>query len=93
MTRPRRQANADAKCIRCGCTDRRACPEGCGWIVVDRRRRIGICSSAACTRGASLARLQSALRRHRSRKEVEREHLDRAWPHDPQSHPGSGGVR
>lgn len=24
-----------SKCIVCGCTDRRACPEGCGWVSLD----------------------------------------------------------
>lgn len=51
---------ADARCIRCRCTDSMACPDGCGWIVVDRRRRIGICSN--CHRGQSIAQLQRAVR-------------------------------
>ncbi len=38
---------AGATCIRCGCTDNRACEghEPCGWAVVDRARGIGICTS------------------------------------------------
>lgn len=33
-----------AHCVHCGCTDDEACPEGCWWISVDRKRRIGLCS-------------------------------------------------
>jgi len=35
---------AEARCIICGCTDARACPGGCSWIWVDRRRQRGLCS-------------------------------------------------
>lgn len=34
-----------SRCRVCGCTDSRACPDGCSWIWVDRKARIGVCSS------------------------------------------------
>lgn len=34
-----------AVCIGCGCTDSRACPNGCSWLAVDRDQGIGICSN------------------------------------------------
>lgn len=34
-----------AKCVGCGCTDREGCPEGCCWLVVDRRDGTGVCSN------------------------------------------------
>lgn len=38
-------------CIGCGCDDLHACKTGfigeqaCSWLAVDRRRRVGVCSS------------------------------------------------
>ncbi len=37
----------EAKCVSCGCTDSRACDDGCSWIVVNRLLGQGICSSCA----------------------------------------------
>lgn len=34
-----------AKCVGCGCTDRRACSEGCSWLAVDRSDGTGVCSN------------------------------------------------
>jgi len=39
----------DSQCIRCGCTDSRACEGGCSWAVIDRDTRQGICSN--CVEG------------------------------------------
>jgi len=50
----RLQKPAVAICIRCGCTDDDACEGGCGWVVVDRLRAIGVCSS--CTDSGEAAR-------------------------------------
>jgi hypothetical protein len=36
-----------ATCRGCGCTDIRACPGGCSWASVNRRRRTGLCSRCA----------------------------------------------
>lgn len=36
---------AEATCLRCGCTDSQACPEGCHWITVDRQTQTGLCSN------------------------------------------------
>lgn len=45
---------AAPRCIRCGCTEDRACPvhvagmpSSCVWVMVDRRRRVGLCSACA----------------------------------------------
>jgi len=37
----------ESKCIFCGCTDSKACPGGCYWVVVDIRKGIGVCSQCA----------------------------------------------
>ena len=37
----------EAKCIFCGCTDSKACKGGCYWVIVDRKRGIGVCSQCA----------------------------------------------
>ncbi len=39
------QAAGEATCLGCGCTDSRACDGGCGWVLVDRRRGIGVCTA------------------------------------------------
>lgn len=39
-----------AKCLKCGCTDTRPCPQGCAWIWVDRKRKTGLCSGCASNR-------------------------------------------
>jgi ParB/RepB/Spo0J family partition protein len=44
----------ESACVICGCTDSAACPRGCGWAMVDRARRRGVCTT--CVR-AALARL------------------------------------
>lgn len=40
-----------AVCIACGCDDLHACDDGlggpCGWLVVDRKLRVGVCSSCS----------------------------------------------
>ena len=38
-----------AKCIKCGCTDDRACPGGCSWVWVDRKKGKGLCSQCGPT--------------------------------------------
>lgn len=35
----------EATCIVCGCTDSKACAEGCGWADVDRRNGTGTCTN------------------------------------------------
>lgn len=39
-----------AKCITCGCTDRRACVGGCSWTWVDRSTGTGECSRCTVRR-------------------------------------------
>jgi len=39
------QPEPEAQCVRCGCTDSRACPQGCSWLACDRAQRLGVCSS------------------------------------------------
>lgn len=41
-------ASKDRTCVGCKCTDSRACPRGCYWLMVDDRTRTGVCSK--CTR-------------------------------------------
>jgi len=36
-----------ATCTECGCRDDRACPGGCAWVSVDRRKRTGVCTTCA----------------------------------------------
>lgn len=36
-----------ATCIHCGCNDLAACPGGCSWVRVDRKRGRGVCSRCA----------------------------------------------
>jgi len=35
----------EATCIVCGCTDSRACPDGCSWVYVNRETGKGLCSA------------------------------------------------
>ena len=37
----------EAKCLFCDCTDSHACKEGCYWVIVDRKKGIGVCSQCA----------------------------------------------
>jgi hypothetical protein len=39
--------SGEAECVQCGCRDSIACEDGCSWIVVDRDRGVGVCSSCA----------------------------------------------
>lgn len=32
-------------CIKCGCTEDRACPEGCSWTFLNRKTNEGLCSA------------------------------------------------
>jgi hypothetical protein len=34
-------------CRGCGCTDLRACPGGCSWVLLDIESPSGICSTCA----------------------------------------------
>lgn len=34
-------------CRGCGCTDGRACPGGCAWVLLDVRTPTGVCSECA----------------------------------------------
>lgn len=42
-----------SRCVFCGCTDLKACLEGCGWLI-EPVKGVGLCSSEACQRGAIL---------------------------------------
>lgn len=56
--------DTDARCLICGCTDSYGCEDGCEWVIVDRAKKVGVCSSARCVRLA-LRRLSSRSRRRR----------------------------
>ncbi|MEU3346373.1 hypothetical protein ABZ723_15585 [Streptomyces sp. NPDC006700] len=47
----------ESRCVRCGCTDSRACPGGCHWVA--NRRDVPLCS--ACATPAELAVSGGAL--------------------------------
>lgn len=34
-------------CRCCGCTDLRACPGGCSWVLIDIETPTGVCSQCA----------------------------------------------
>jgi hypothetical protein len=54
VTRRRKaKAPAEARCVKCGCTDSRACAGGCSWATVDRKAGVGICSSCLAPRTVS----------------------------------------
>jgi len=42
-----RDIKKEAKCIFCDCTDSHACKGGCYWVIVDRKKGIGVCSQCA----------------------------------------------
>lgn len=46
------KAAGESVCLGCGCTDSHACAEGCSWILVSRRRGIGVCSQCEVSPGA-----------------------------------------
>lgn len=39
------QPAPEARCVGCGCTDSRACQQGCCWLACDRAQGLGVCSS------------------------------------------------
>jgi hypothetical protein len=45
------KAKGEATCLGCGCTDSQACALGCSWILVDKRRGIGVCSGCSVVAG------------------------------------------
>ncbi|MEW5925968.1 MAG: hypothetical protein AB1941_00640 [Gemmatimonadota bacterium] len=49
-----------ALCRYCGCTDARACPDGCYWIHVDPDLAVGVCSAPACVEALSQERARAA---------------------------------
>lgn len=40
--------NSEYVCLNCGCSDTRACANGCYWIDVDPKSGFGICSTNSC---------------------------------------------
>lgn len=36
--------NGERMCVHCGCTDSRACPGGCHWVVEHAATPTGVCS-------------------------------------------------
>ena len=51
-----RSSTREAFCIRCLCTESRACVGGCSWRYFNDRHRIGICSSCTTYRNAGVHR-------------------------------------
>lgn len=61
-----RRAPIEPRCVRCGCTQSRACPvetaegrRGCTWVLLDLRRRAGLCSACATSVELVFAHLPS----------------------------------
>ncbi|MFD5468852.1 hypothetical protein [Streptomyces sp. NPDC127105] len=54
---PADAVDSESHCVRCGCTDSRACPGGCHWVA--NRRDVPLCS--ACATPAELAVSGGAL--------------------------------
>jgi len=50
-----------ATCIGCGCTDDRACPGGCSWIIVERTSGIGVCTRCSAHLDEFHAKVEAAL--------------------------------
>jgi hypothetical protein len=42
-----RRTTMNRTCRGCGCTDMRACPGGCGWVLLDIDQPAGICNQCA----------------------------------------------
>jgi len=40
-------APGEIVCLRCGCTDRKPCANGCHWTQIDREAGVGVCSNCA----------------------------------------------
>lgn len=50
---------AERSCRLCGCTDTRACPGGCSWVLQDLYSPTGICSTCGEELGWNPALLAS----------------------------------
>ncbi|WP_152633155.1 hypothetical protein [Aliarcobacter butzleri] len=37
--------NFETICVNCGCSDYRACSDGCSWIDMESSESLGICSN------------------------------------------------
>jgi len=61
----------EAFCIRCLCTESKACAGGCSWSYFNDRHRIGICSSCT-TRGDSTVEAKRRETREKMKSEVDR---------------------
>lgn len=47
IRRAMRRAAQGGPCLKCGCTETRACPGGCGWSVTHLKKGELVCTS--CT--------------------------------------------
>lgn len=59
------QTIRESRCLSCGCRDSQACLEGCGWVAVDERKGIGVCSTPACIEKAARRLVRMLPRRRR----------------------------
>jgi hypothetical protein len=53
--------NTVAECVVCSCTDLEACEGGCSWLVVDREKRVGVCSSCAPNKKQAIKMLKETV--------------------------------
>jgi hypothetical protein len=47
LVQQKREVDALAQCVACGCTDLKACPGGCYWAGLNPETHDGICSRCA----------------------------------------------
>jgi hypothetical protein len=61
-------------CVYCGCTDRRACPGGCIWIIEHRFTPTGVCSQCHFSYlvfvAAEIHRAETPIRYRPTKKEL-----------------------
>jgi len=50
-------------CTKCGCTEGRACDDGCSWLKLDKKSNAGLCSSCAPVHTSAKTK-----KRHRDKK-------------------------
>jgi len=47
LDQQKREVNALAQCVACGCTELKACPGGCYWVGINPVTHEGLCSRCA----------------------------------------------
>jgi len=55
------RGQAERTCVYCGCTDSRACQEGCCWAIEHPKTATGVCSRCIEEEFRSLARIMKII--------------------------------